>query len=159
MPGEKKDLPDLRATAPAALEDLSDTTWAEFHRLQSAPTTDPADPFAPTKPTTLPGALSAQPEPATPPASLDTALGIARKSNRVCPMPEQWKQLFELMQQLAPAGTLPPYPIEGQAWKIVPPMQKRMRLREQIEWCGRYGLLAQVTAFLEALPEKGWLHF
>ena len=158
MPRDKKDLNDSRATAPAALEDHSDTAWAEFQALQQGGPA--AEAYAATKQASLPGALKTEPAPLTakPAITLDAALTIARRKNRACPMPLQWKKLFDLMQKLAPAGTVPPSPIEGQAWNMVAPMQKRMRLREQIEWSDRFGLLEPVTAFLVALPDKDWLH-
>ena len=163
MPRDKKDLNDSRATAPAALEDHSDTAWAEFQALQQGGAA--ADAYAPTKQGSLPGALKTEPAPLTanksagkPAITLDAALTIARRRNRACPMPLQWKKLFDLMQQQAPAGTAPPLPIDAKAWNTIAPMQKRMRLREQLEWCARYDLLEPATAFLVALPDKDWLH-
>ena len=158
MPNEKKDHSDLRATAPAALEDHSDTAWAEFQALQQGGPA--AEAYAPTKQGSMPGALKTEPAPLTAQSTitLDAALTIARRKNRACPMPLQWKKLFDLMQKLAPAGAVPPFPIDGPAWNATAPMQKRMRLREQIEWSGRYGLLEPVTAFLVALHDKDWLH-
>jgi hypothetical protein len=37
-------------------------------------------------------------------------------------------------------------------------MQKRLRLRDQIEWAEQAGVLAAVHDFLAALPEEQWLH-
>ena len=164
MPRDKKELDDSRATAPAGLEDHSDTTWAEFQALQQGGPA--ADAYAPTKQGSLPGALKTEPAPlaakpaksAKPAITLDAALTIARRRNRACPMPLQWKKLFDLMRQHAPAGAVPPLPIDAKAWNTVAPMQKRMRLREQLEWCAQYDLLEPATAFLVALPDKDWLH-
>lgn len=52
-----------------------------------------------------------------------------------------------------------PAPIDGPAWDVVSPMQKRLRLRDQIEWAERAGGLASLHAFLVALSEEQWLHF
>jgi hypothetical protein len=38
-------------------------------------------------------------------------------------------------------------------------MQKRLRLRDQIEWAERAGALMAVYDFLLGLPEEQWFHF
>ncbi|WP_427912789.1 hypothetical protein ACPWT1_19520 [Ramlibacter sp. MMS24-I3-19] len=59
----------------------------------------------------------------------------------------------------AAARTRRAVPIDGPAWNVVSPMQKRLRLRDQVEWAEGAGALAAVHAFLVALPEDEWLHF
>jgi hypothetical protein len=158
---KNRHLTDLRATAPAALEDISEETWREFQALQHSREQQ----FQPTQP--MPN-VARPPRAATPAApsagdaasaSVEQALQIARGNNRVCPMPAQWKALFELMQSLAPPQSIPPVVIDGAAWNMVPAMQKRLRLGEQIEWAGRMGIAKPVVAFLRSLPEDDWLHF
>ncbi|HEY8047609.1 MAG TPA: hypothetical protein VIE63_00440 [Ramlibacter sp.] len=154
-------LSDLRVTAPSALEKNSETAWAEFQSLREAGEQE----FEPTRAAS--GVLplqSSEPSGAAPAAAgsevtLDAALSLARQGNRVCPLPGAWKKLSELLQQLAPPGTVPPFPIDGQAWNIVSPMEKRVRLRDQLEWASRFGLLGAAVKFLQAMPEKSWLHF
>src|SRR5690606_4410899 len=92
--------------------------------------------------------------------SLDAAMLVARRNNRVCPRPERWVELAEL---LPPRKTLrgmqqPPAAITGAAWKVTPPLTKRLCFREQIEWAERQGVLEIVMAFMQALPEEDWLH-
>lgn len=157
---KNKHLTDLRATAPAGLEDISEETWREFQALQISREQQ----FQPTRP--MPNLV--RPRVATPARAradhatveiVEQALLVARGNNRVCPMPPQWKALFELMQSLAPSQSFPPVVIDGAAWNIVPAMQKRLRLREQVEWAGRLGVVKPVLAFLRGLPEDDWLHF
>lgn len=38
-------------------------------------------------------------------------------------------------------------------------MQKRLRLRDQIEWAAQAGALQGVFEFLSGLREEEWLHF
>jgi hypothetical protein len=161
---KNRHLTDLRATAPAALEDISEETWREFQALQHSGEQQ----FQPTQP--MPN-VARSPRAAAPTtqartsaadptsAAVDQALQIARGNNRVCPMPAQWQALFELMQSLAPPQSVPPVVIDGAAWNMVPAMQKRLRLGEQIEWAGRLGIAKPVVAFLRSLPEDAWLHF
>src|SRR5687768_11645520 len=52
-----------------------------------------------------------------------------------------------------------PAPIDGPAWAATSAMQKRLRLRDQIEWAERERALAAVFEFLLALPDDQWHHF
>jgi hypothetical protein len=157
---DKQRLTELRATLPAPLEDSSDTAWQEFQALQASQEHQ----FEPTRPSTLPAPLAAKPDaapvrvPAGAAPTLDRALQIARASNRACPLPEHWSALFELLQRAAPAKSIPPPTIDGAAWKVAPSMQKRLRLREQLEWAERHQALGDAVRFLAALPEDAWLH-
>lgn len=159
MMDKNKHLTALRATAPAGLEDISEETWREFQALQNSreqqfQVTQPMPSIA--RPSRTAPAARADAET---PSAVDQALNVARGNNRVCPMPAQWKALFELMQSLSPPQSVPPVVIDGAAWSIVPAMQKRLRLREQIEWAGRIGIIKPVVAFLRSLSEDDWLHF
>lgn len=166
--------PGDRATAPGALEDLGDSAWQRFEELrqrsdrQFAPTepglrgTTSAPPaFQPTQPMTQ----SAGAHPSRPiarrkaPLSVDEVMVVARKNNRTCPLPPAWQALHELLAAQQQHGPAAPAPIDGPAWGVVSPMQKRLRLRDQVEWAERAGALAAVHAFLVALPEDQWLHF
>lgn len=163
-----------RATAPGALEDLGETAWQRFEELrqrqdrQFAPTqpgqrgaTDTPRGFQPTQPMmqqpgTAPVRKTARPKA---PLSLDEVMVLARKNNRACPMPPQWQALQELLAAQRQQGPAVPAPIDGPAWDVVSPMQKRLRLRDQIEWAERAGALAAVHGFLLGLAEDDWLHF
>lgn len=163
-----------RATAPGALEELGETAWQRFEELrqrsdrQFAPTEpgrrDAADSppaFQPTQPMTQPpgGEVARKPVRRKAPLSLDEVMVLARKNNRACPMPAQWQALHELLMAQHQQGIPAPPPIDGPAWDAVSPMQKRLRLRDQIEWAERAGALAAVHAFLVRLHDEQWLHF
>ncbi|NUO72427.1 MAG: hypothetical protein HOQ10_06900 [Frateuria sp.] len=163
-----------RATAPGALEDLGETAWQRFEELrqrsdrQFAPT-QPArrgppsgsQAFQPTQPMTQPpgGEPARKVARRKAPLSLDDVMLVARRNNRACPMPAQWQALHELLAAQQQQGPAVPVPIDGPAWDVVSPMQKRLRLRDQLEWAERAGALAAVHAFLVALAEEDWLHF
>lgn len=166
--------PGDRATAPGALEELGDSAWQRFEELrqrserQFAPTEpgrrgppSAGRAFQPTQPVThLDGG-----EPVRKasrrrtPLSLDEVMVVARKNNRACPMPDAWQALHELLGAQQQHGPAAPAPIDGPAWGVVSPMQKRLRLRDQMEWAEAAGALAAVHAFLVGLPEEQWLHF
>jgi hypothetical protein len=156
-PIDKHKLVDLRATAPAALEDVSDAAWKEFQALRSAE----EQAFMPTAPISVGGA-GKKTELPRPPAgsslSLDEVMKVARRNNRACPLPQEWAALAALLNRAAVAGNTPPAAIDGGAWDVVPAMQKRLRLKEQLEWAEQRGCLSAAHALLSALPEECWLH-
>jgi hypothetical protein len=92
--------------------------------------------------------------------TLESAMLVARRNNRVCPRPDQWNEFFKL---LPPRKTLrgsqqPPVPVTGPAWNVTPPLTKRLCFREQIEWAESQGVLESVVAFMQAMSEEEWLH-
>lgn len=164
--------PGDRATAPAALEEDSPSAWARFEEAQRAID----KPFAPTQPpgATVPGGpewaatqpmlgagLPPAPAKATRIASLDDVMALARRNNRSCPMPMPWAALCKVLAaQPAAAGQPPlPGPIGGAAWAATSSMHKRLRLRDQVEWAQRAGLLQLAYEALAALDEAQWHHF
>jgi hypothetical protein len=164
-----------RATAPAALEETSASAWQRFEELQNAhsgqfaptapgtrPPGGPASGFAPTQPMDA-LAPAAAPAAAAPLRSvtLDDLMLLARRNNRACPMPAQWAAFHRLLPSRAVEGrTLTaPVPVDGAAWSVTSAMQKRLRLRDQLEWAERVGALPAAYAFLSALTEEQWQHF
>ena len=166
--------PGDRATAPGALEAVSDSAWQQFEQLQQAQdrqfaATEPgrrgpdttSRAFQVTQPMAAQpgGAAPSRPRP-KPVVSLDEVMLLARRNNRACPLPAAWSALHALLLTHAPQGALGvPAPVDGPAWNVVSPMQKRLRLRDQLEWAERVGALAAVHGHLMALAEEDWLHF
>jgi len=115
--------------------------------------------WAPTRPlTTVARDLPAAPQ--QPLFTLEAAMLVARRNNRVCPRPDRWTTFMDL---LPPRKTLrgtmhPPVPPLGAAWSVTPPLTKRLYFREHIEWAQRADVLEDVMAFMQALPESDWLH-
>jgi hypothetical protein len=134
--------------------------------------------FAPTAPMSVPAPLSADkhawaatqpqgsqpaalaPRPVPPLYTLESALLMARRNNRVCPRPERWSAFCALLpSRKTLRGTLPPpAAITGGAWAVTPPLTKRLTFREQLEWADREGVLEVAVEFLQALSEPDWLH-
>lgn len=154
--------PDERVAVPPAVESNSETLWNEFNKLQAPPTTaQPADAFASTVPENL-----GQVPPAPAPLSLVSTLTAqdvmveARRFNRVCPKPDEWMALYEMLPGKVQQGRLwqPPPPVTGPAWAVTPPMAKRIVLRDHIEWAEQHGALGPVMTFLQSLAESQWHH-
>ena len=168
-------LPADRATAPMPIEEESASAWQRFEELQRAQ----EQPFPPTQPATGPAPSSARAYAATEPmgiaahkapaaaqpgqaVTLDEVMVVARRNNRACPVPAAWAQLHRLLPARALQGganQAAPAPVDGAAWHATSAMQKRLRLRDQIEWAEREHVLPAVHAFLAALPEEQWHHF
>jgi len=163
--------------APEAIEKEGESVWALFSEIShqhdnrfadTAPNSgaqglsaSEAPGWAKTRPMSGHGPLGRMPQPGGQQLfTLEGAMLVARRNNRVCPRPERWVQFAAL---LPPRKTLrgtqsAPAPITGAAWPVTPPLTKRLCFREQIEWAEAQGVLENVMAFMQALPEEDWLH-
>jgi hypothetical protein len=94
------------------------------------------------------------------PADLEQILAIARQANRVCPLPQEWNRLYELLPEKRRVKNSwePAPPLILAAWSDTPAMSKILRLQEHIEWAASHGSLDVIGKFLAALPEDQWLH-
>jgi hypothetical protein len=117
--------------------------------------------YAATAPMGLPTEEDTKPPPVTHAPSrkvtLDLLMVTARRNNRVCPRAVRWKELYDALGG-PHAMHLPVPPIDDRAWRGVPPLQKRLVFREQLEWAERQGKLDLVSSFINALEESDWLH-
>lgn len=92
--------------------------------------------------------------------TLDETLAEAHKNNRVCPQPQRWNELWEMLpgRQRKGGGWEPALPLILAAWWDTPAMLKMIRLREHIEWAANHECLDQIHSFLCGLPENEWHH-
>jgi hypothetical protein len=160
--------------APEAVERNGESVWAlwsEANRKQdrgfadTAPATNThrlgEDPgWAKTQPASALKAPRARKPEAQPLFTLDAAMLVARRNNRVCPRGARWEELHALLPgRRTPRGVqAPPAPPTGPAWAKTPPLTKRLLFREQIEWAETQGVLENVMAFMQSMPETDWLH-
>lgn len=142
-------LPDTRADVEV-VETTSDTSWALFQALQGQQERG----FEKTRPSALAAGTSAA-RPAED-VTLDDVLVEIRRNNRVCPLPAIWQRLYAYLPNTGPH--LFPVPASHAEWAQVPPLQKRARLRQHIEWAAGQGVLRQVYEALRKLPEDRWQH-
>lgn len=138
-----------RATAPTPLEDGSEHTWQEFVRLQTEPGS-----LTPMSSDT--GSRQDLPPPDTE-VTVESTMALARRSGRACPRPAQWQSLHALLPSRG--GTKAAAPVAEKEWKRVSPMQKRLLLRDHLEWAAATGVLPAVHALLAGLTEADWDHF
>ena len=89
---------------------------------------------------------------------LDETLVLASAGGRVCPMPDAWNRLYQLLPNThrQGAGWEPPLPLILSAWHHSTDWQKAARLREHLDWAASHDALPRVHAFLAALPGDAW---
>lgn len=92
--------------------------------------------------------------------TLEGAMLVARRNNRVCPRPAHWDAFMKLLpaKKTLRGNQQPPAPPTGAAWVVTPSLTKRLCFREQIEWAERAGALEAVMAFMQSMSEQEWLH-
>ena len=90
----------------------------------------------------------------------DDLLRYCGENGRVCPMPPQWKALWEMLpnRRRAGGGWELALPLILAAWHDTPALVKMLRLREHIDWAEKHGVLEEVDRFLRSLPEIEWAH-
>lgn len=128
----------------------SETTWNMFVELQTRQSWG----FVKTQPSSL-GPLLDDGLAAGKTQTIDDVMLEARRGNRVCPRELAWQQLHAILKEASPDA---PGPLVGAEYRRTPPLAKRLRVREQVEWAAHRGLLGEVYAFLSALPETEWIH-
>ncbi len=91
---------------------------------------------------------------------LHYAILEATKNKRVCPQPQQWHAMFELLVSTPDQTGLskPKPPLILAAWHETSDGMKRQRLKEQMHWSCKYDVIENVYTFLTNLEEKEWFH-
>jgi hypothetical protein len=92
--------------------------------------------------------------------SVESLVAYCRENGRVCPMPQVWNQLWEMLPNRTRAGSgwNPSLPLILAAWHDTPAILKMLRLAEHIEWAAQHGALEVVAKYLRSLPEDQWFH-
>ena len=92
--------------------------------------------------------------------SAKSLIAYCRENSRVCPMPQRWNTLYELLpnRKRVGGGWEPALPLILAAWHETPAMLKMLRVAEHIEWAAEHGALETVATFLRGLREDEWFH-
>src|SRR5688572_15150851 len=92
--------------------------------------------------------------------SAESLIAYCRENSRVCPLPQQWNELWELLpeRRRVGGGWEPPLPLILAAWHETPAMLKMLRLAEHVEWAAKHSALDSVSRFLRDLKEADWFH-
>ena len=91
----------------------------------------------------------------------EVLIAYCRESNRICPMPQVWNRLWELLPERRQTGSgwEPSLPLILAAWNGTSNLEKMVRLAEHIDWSAKHGNLAEVAVFIRKLDESQWYHF
>lgn len=153
--------------APVVMEETGDSAWRQFEALLNADKVD----FDSTQSTLHePRNGQAWQQTAASPlsapnqqrlhleAALNDVLALARTANRAAPVEDAWRKMYLLLPKVEHGGRTfsPPVPLPAEQGTWI---QRRLRLRDQIEWAELAGCLREVHAFLDDLPESDWDHF
>lgn len=84
-------------------------------------------------------------------------LEFCRQGERVCPKPNRWMAMADILARFQRASPPPPPLILG-GWNFSSNLEKIVRLKEQIEWANAHGCVEEVGAFLGGLGEEEWHH-
>ena len=89
---------------------------------------------------------------------LKELLEYVRADGRICPMPEAWNALYEMLPEKKRVGYgwEPPLPLILSAWWDTPILSKMIRLEEQICYAAEHGVLDEVDRYLRSLKPEQW---
>lgn len=92
--------------------------------------------------------------------TVESLISFCRENGRVCPQPQAWNELWNLLpaKQQKGSGWEPPLPLILAAWQHSSNLAKMMRLQEHIQWAQNHGELANISLRLRALNEEEWHH-
>jgi hypothetical protein len=90
--------------------------------------------------------------------TLEQALAEFQAESRVCPLPEKWNQLWQMLPNRRRRGLEwePALPLILAAWRDTPHLSKMLRFREHLEWANEHGVLEEVCRFLRSLKQEDW---
>lgn len=93
-------------------------------------------------------------------SSLNQILQYVKAESRVCPVPDKWTELWELLpdRKKHGAGWDPPMPLILAAWHHTSDAEKRGRLALHIKYAADHGVLNQVESMLTGLSPDQWVY-
>ncbi len=83
-------------------------------------------------------------------AKLERLLDYAASTNRICPQPRQWDDLWRLL------GCPPSPPLILSGWAFSTDREKRLRFREHLEYASSCRLLDVADRFVRELSDAQW---
>jgi hypothetical protein len=91
-------------------------------------------------------------------ADLQHLLAYCAEHGRVCPVPQQWLRLWDVLpnKRLGGAGWEPSLPLILGAWWEASDEEKQERLAVHLRWAAEHDALGQVEQFLRSLPKTEW---
>ncbi len=90
--------------------------------------------------------------------TLDDILREVTRNGRVCPKPDHWNRLWEMLpaRRREGLGWHPPLPLILAGWWESSDSEKRERFHSHIRWAKDQGALDQIVSFIIALKPEDW---
>ena len=90
--------------------------------------------------------------------TLEEVTTMSTAGGRVCPMPQQWNELWAMLpnRTRVGAGWHPPLPLILAAWWEKSDFEKRERLATHLRYAEENGCLNEIATFLARLPLEQW---
>lgn len=90
--------------------------------------------------------------------SLDQLVVYCRDNERVCPRPQEWNQLYQMLPDVKPRGLgwKPSAPLILAAWWETSDEEKQERLETHLRWAAEHDALEPVEQFVRSLTENGF---
>ncbi|MBN2387687.1 MAG: hypothetical protein JXB85_11770 [Anaerolineales bacterium] len=91
---------------------------------------------------------------------LSDLLEFVKSENRICPNPQEWQVLWEMLpdKKQVGLGWEPPTPLILAAWWEAPALSKIVRLAEHIQYAAEHGALDGVDTYLRGLKPEQWFY-
>jgi len=92
---------------------------------------------------------------------LNALLEYVKSDGRVCPMPDYWNELWQMLpdrKQKSSGGWEPALPLILATWWDTPALTKMIRLVEHINYATNAGILNDVDKFLRNLKPEQWAY-
>jgi hypothetical protein len=150
-----RNTPSILATLeclPEVVEKNTDSSWQLFVTLQSRGESV----FQRTLPSGVQD-LGTVEQAATGDITVQEVMAEARRLNRIAPLQPHWHRLYLLLKESA-QGAEPPAAMTVDEAARTPPLVRRIRVRDQVEWAEQHGQLAAVLRFFRGLSEEEWAH-
>ena len=93
-------------------------------------------------------------------SELKQLLTYCAENGRVCPLPQQWHRLWDMLPDKIQRGVgwEPSLPLILAASWEASDQAKQERLELHLRWAAEHDALDQVGEFLRSLPESEWHH-
>ena len=91
---------------------------------------------------------------------LASLIDYCQQNARVCPSPDKWNELWEMLpdKERVGNGWQPPLPLILGTWHYTGALEKMVRLKEHLEYAEKHKVLEQVDSYLRGLQESEWAH-
>jgi hypothetical protein len=91
---------------------------------------------------------------------LKELLEYVKADGRICPNPQEWNKLWELLpdKKRIGLGWEPPVPLILGAWWGSSYLEKSLQLDQHIRYAGEHGVLNDVDIYLRGLKPEQWFY-